>query len=238
MGRFLTADPYVASGGLASPWHSLLPQAGFPWSDWCASLRRAACGAAERRARRARARCVPDEVSQGAAALALLISDHTRASGPPLLIGGTGRVTDLTSVTGRQDAALTFNLKTMYVYDTMGRPKNLQENGANVTSDVAYGPRREITSLDGEAQTYNALGQVTQVGVRTYSYSATQNNGQITSMIDNGEAISYQYDALNRLVNATGSGWAQGYEYDGFGNLLGRRGRGRCRSWWTLTRTE
>jgi hypothetical protein len=33
----------------------------------------------------------------------------------------------------------------------------------------------------------------------TYNYSATQNNGQITSSKDaiNGETITYQYDALS-----------------------------------------
>jgi hypothetical protein len=122
-----------------------------------------------------------------------------------------------------------------YVYDSMGRPKNLQENGVNVTSDVAYGPRGEITRLDGGTRTYNALGQVTQMTTpdanglpvtRTYTYSPTQNNGQITSMVENGESITYQYDALNRLVNASGSGWAQGHEYDGFGNLLRKTGTG------------
>jgi hypothetical protein len=124
-------------------------------------------------------------VSQGVAALALVITDHTRAPGPPLLIGGTGRVTDLTSVTGRQDAALTFNLKTMYVYDTMGRPKNLQENGVNVTSDVAYGPRGEITRFNGEARTYNALGQVTQWGIgRTLTRPCAE---QRADYVDGGE---------------------------------------------------
>jgi hypothetical protein len=35
-----------------------------------------------------------------------------------------------------------------------------------------------------------------------YTYSATQNNGQITQAVDtlSGETISYHYDALKRLT--------------------------------------
>ena len=36
----------------------------------------------------------------------------------------------------------------------------------------------------------------------------------------------YQYDALNRLISASGSGWTQTQAYDGFGNLTGRTGTG------------
>jgi RHS repeat-associated protein len=55
----------------------------------------------------------------------------------------------------------------------------------------------------------------------TYNYSSTQNNGQITSSVDNtsGETITYQYDALKRLLSAAGKSWGETYTYDGFGNL-------------------
>jgi hypothetical protein len=45
-----------------------------------------------------------------------------------------------------------------------------------------------------------------------YNYSATQNNGKITSQHDliSGEQIVYTYDSLNRLASASGSGWGQG----------------------------
>ncbi len=36
----------------------------------------------------------------------------------------------------------------------------------------------------------------------------------------------YQYDSLNRLISASGSGWTQTQAYDGFGNLTGRTGTG------------
>src|SRR5207253_8941806 len=33
---------------------------------------------------------------------------------------------------------------------------------------------------------------------------------------------SYQYDSLNRLASAAGSGWAENYGYDSFGNLVSK----------------
>jgi YD repeat-containing protein len=57
-----------------------------------------------------------------------------------------------------------------------------------------------------------------------YSYSATQNNGQITQAIDtvSGETVDYAYDSLNRLITAatTGPQWGLSFGYDGFGNRL------------------
>jgi RHS repeat-associated protein len=76
-----------------------------------------------------------------------------------------------------------------------------------------------------ETRTYNSIGQMTELqsgGLDIqYAYSATQNNGKITSQYDaiSGEQIVYTYDSLNRLASATGSGWGQSYTYDGFGNL-------------------
>ena len=62
----------------------------------------------------------------------------------------------------------------------------------------------------------------------TYSYSTSQNNGQIISSADGitGENTTYTYDALNRLTGASNSMWNQTYTYDGFGNLLGKYGSG------------
>ena len=65
-----------------------------------------------------------------------------------------------------------------------------------------------------------------------YSYSPTQNNGQITQAVDtlSSETISYQYDSLKRLTSASSSpisgstptAWTQTYQYDGFGNLTAK----------------
>ncbi len=45
-----------------------------------------------------------------------------------------------------------------------------------------------------------------------------------------GETVAYQYDSLNRLISAAGSGWTQTQSYDGFGNLTGRVGTGTAQS--------
>ena len=62
-----------------------------------------------------------------------------------------------------------------------------------------------------------------------YTYSSTQNNGQITQMVDgiSGETVSYSYDSLKRLTSASSTptagssstAWTQAYGYDGFGNM-------------------
>jgi hypothetical protein len=65
-----------------------------------------------------------------------------------------------------------------------------------------------------ESKTWNGSGQLASVswsdafntsGSMQYSYSSTQNNGQITQAVDtvSGETIVYQYDRLKRLVSAS-----------------------------------
>jgi YD repeat-containing protein len=64
-----------------------------------------------------------------------------------------------------------------------------------------------------------------------YRYSATQNDGRITSRKEyiSGEDITYQYDSLQRLLSAatthtggTAPQWGQSLTYDGFGNMTGQ----------------
>ncbi len=58
------------------------------------------------------------------------------------------------------------------------------------------------------------------------------NTSKINSVYDaiSGESVAYQYDSLNRLISAAGSGWTQTQAYDGFGNLTGRTGTGTAQS--------
>ena len=55
-----------------------------------------------------------------------------------------------------------------------------------------------------------------------YRYSATQNNGRTTQQKEwvSGEEVTYQYDALQRLISAvtTGPEWGLSFSYEGFGN--------------------
>ncbi|MDQ2949764.1 MAG: hypothetical protein M3Y27_28130 [Acidobacteriota bacterium] len=103
-------------------------------------------------------------------------------------------------------------------------------------SGVSYNAAGQTTQMNGpsgvlETRSYNPLSQVTQITApgmsMSYNYSPTQNDGQITQAVDgvSGEAVSYQYDALKRLINASSTGattWSEGYQYDGFGNLTGK----------------
>ena len=93
---------------------------------------------------------------------------------------------------------------------------NVNNQLADIETNVAStgGLRLQNAQMDGS--NYILAG---------YNHSATQNNGQITSMQDGreGYSVTYQYDLLKRLVNATaGSSWAQTFGYDGFGNLTSK----------------
>ena len=112
----------------------------------------------------------------------------------------------------------------------MGRLNTMTNVGSSqqVITGTTYDPGNRLLTLSGlvaETRSYNALGQLTQLGGLTYSYSSTQNNGKITSQTNtySGEYVVYAYDALNRLASASATGtaspWGQSYAYDGFGNL-------------------
>lgn len=101
-----------------------------------------------------------------------------------------------------------------------------------VVSNVQYGPAGELTQMQyngaTETRTYNALQQLTGISYNgvlrhEYRYSATNNDGKLTSYKNwqSGEDVQYQYDTLGRLASAqtVGPEWGQSFDYDGFGNL-------------------
>jgi RHS repeat-associated protein len=120
-----------------------------------------------------------------------------------------------------------------YAYDAMGRLNTMTDVNASNTliSAATYDPANRLLTIAGsvynETRSYNVMGQLTALSNNSvniaYSYSATQNNGKITSQTDyiSGEQVVYAYDALNRLASAgaTSNAWGQSYTYDGFGNL-------------------
>ena len=124
-----------------------------------------------------------------------------------------------------------------WAFDTMGRYNTMTDLTASsaIISGATYGPSSELLSISGsligESRSYNSMLQLTSLTVgagtasvnMSYSYSANQNNGKVTSQTDNvsGEQVTYTYDALNRLATAqaTSAAWGQSYTYDGFGNL-------------------
>jgi YD repeat-containing protein len=140
-------------------------------------------------------------------------------------------------------------------YDSMGRLASLKDSfGQTWVNSTSYDVANRMTSMAypggtaygvTETMSYNVNGQLASRNwsVATspytssttglaYSYSATQNNGQITQMVDtmSGETVTYAYDALKRLMSASSTpisgssptAWTQSYQYDGFGNLTGK----------------
>ena len=117
-----------------------------------------------------------------------------------------------------------------YSYDGIDRLTGMAETAPSsftLLSGVTYNAAGQMTQMGTETRTYNAMGQLTNITVPgslniTYNYSSTQNNGNITSQVDSltGEQATYAYDSLNRLISAqAGTSWSQGFVYDPFGNL-------------------
>jgi hypothetical protein len=118
-------------------------------------------------------------------------------------------------------------------YDFAGR----QTSAQYMNSQAVLAQQYSYMWYMGESRGYNVNGQLASTSYPNnyialpqvqYAYSATQNNGQITQEIDTPQyggtatTTSYQYDAVSRLISATGSGtssWTQTFQYDGFGNL-------------------
>ncbi len=111
-----------------------------------------------------------------------------------------------------------------YTYDAMARLNGMTGTDNGGVSNVSYGPANELLSINYygaiETRTYNSLLQLTNISATvqggtginlTYNYTGALNNGKIVSMTDalSGETVAYQYDSLNRLISAAGSGWTQ-----------------------------
>jgi RHS repeat-associated protein len=109
-----------------------------------------------------------------------------------------------------------------YTLDAMERPTAMTTGNYSWASGVTYNAANQMTYDGTQTRTYNSLMQTTQVGNMTYNYSPNKNNGQIVSSVEalTAETITYQYDALKRLLSASGKNWGETYAYDGWGNLL------------------
>ena len=135
-----------------------------------------------------------------------------------------------------------------YQYDSMGRPvgETYQLNGAGQVSplvdSIVYDSIGQMTQMrflrNGQMHTenrgYNSLLQMTSLTVKDasnafvlnvdYRFSATANDGKLTSMKNNvsGEEVVYGYDSLARLTSAStvGPQWGLAWTFDGFGNRL------------------
>ena len=169
---------------------------------------------------------------------ALSVSNPTtKASGLLTTTYGYDGLGTLTSIQYPNSITLT------YALDSLERPTGLTDsNNYTWASGVQYNPANQITNATFPSGTqtwvYNTLLQLTQRTTTsgsttrmnmTYNYTAGKDNGQIASSADavTGETITYTYDSLKRLINASSSplppvnaaSWSGAYTYDGFGNL-------------------
>jgi RHS repeat-associated protein len=118
----------------------------------------------------------------------------------------------------------------------MWRPITLTDQNSNVdVNGVTYNAANQLLTMTGvlqESRQYNSLGQLTQLSASgggasinySYNFPTGTNNGKISSAYNavTGETITYQYDSLNRLTSAAGSGWSDAYGFDSFGNLASK----------------
>lgn len=121
-----------------------------------------------------------------------------------------------------------------YGYDILGRLKTVSDNGIqrakysynldntinridyNTGIEVNYGYDRDknITSMINK----NPQGEI----IKSFAYTYSNNGNQLTK-VENGQAITYTYDKVNRLktVNYPGLG-LETYNYDGAGNRISK----------------
>jgi RHS repeat-associated protein len=158
---------------------------------------------------------------------------------PQIGIAGLFSTTNTYDNEGKLTAFTGLNGTYTYGFDSMGRPLSLTKSGdpGPLASGAAYNAAGQMTGLTyglsgvswSETNAFNALGQLTRKTIPTvvdfeYTFSATANNGQITTQKDwiTGDEQNYQYDALKRLTMAwtTGPAYGLSFGYDGFGNKL------------------
>lgn len=77
---------------------------------------------------------------------------------------------------------------------------------------------------DGEKCVTNALNQVLSQGKELFVYDA---NGNLAQKIQNGKAVKYAYDALDRLISVVNEEGTTEYIYDAFNRRLSKRQNGK-----------
>lgn len=122
-----------------------------------------------------------------------------------------GRVSRVTYPTGHDTGGGTLGGQAYtYGYDSMGQLNTMQNPSYQIVTGVTYGPAGEVLTLAGilnETRSYNSRLQLTSFNEATYTYPAgSGNNGKILTETVSGETVTYQYDALNRLISAVSSG--------------------------------
>lgn len=106
-----------------------------------------------------------------------------------------------------------------YGYDSIGRLTAQTGSYASQTLPAAssganaFDDNNRQTQYNGQTLSYDANGNLTGDGTRTYVWNS---RNQLTQIQQGGNTLaSYQYDALGRRISKTEAGTTTGYLYDG-----------------------
>ncbi|HOW36576.1 MAG TPA: SpvB/TcaC N-terminal domain-containing protein [Candidatus Omnitrophota bacterium] len=115
-----------------------------------------------------------------------------------------------------------------------------QDNSQAYVSDIQYNSSGQITEIDygnGDVTTYTydpttlRLNRLVTINVQqqilqdlNYTYDSAGNILTITDGVHAGANQAFQYDALNRLVQAVGTYGTKNYSYDEIGNIIEKDG--------------
>jgi RHS repeat-associated protein len=92
-----------------------------------------------------------------------------------------------------------------FTYDAVGNRLTEARNGVS-TVNYTYNPLQQLTQRGTSAYTYDANGNQTAAGSRTFSWNTA---GQLTSSTLSGTTVTYTYDGNgNRLTASMGAGAA------------------------------
>ena len=124
------------------------------------------------------------------------------------------------------------NVNTSYIYDGLGRVKEINAIGNSKDENISYtydlmGNIKSMTDSSGVTDyTYDSLGQLIRevrgADVKEYTYDA--NGNRKTFKLNNEINQTYTYDILNRLISVSDGTDTVSYSYDNNGNLLSETG--------------
>lgn len=108
---------------------------------------------------------------------------------------------------------------TAYHYDAL---QHLMAEVGDTNHTYLYDTLHNRICKDGKPYLYNALNQLLSDGERSYIYNA--NGGMVLSMaLGKNDTISYQYDALDRLIAVKTSSGETRYIYDALNRRIQKR---------------
>ena len=149
---------------------------------------------------------------------------------------------ELNRVSGVEEGNNGIHRSTVYTYDDSSRvTKSQTENTSRNYTYDGYGRVSQITTKEGSIQiksdvysyssgSMGTSGQISQHVMDTAGYDKTYNytyddNGNIVSISDGSNSITYEYDSANQLIreNNQEGGYTYTWTYNNAGNILNRK---------------